>query len=274
MKKRSTPSSVAPKSASRLAAAPGQPSGPTRFSEIKVPAALRTSLATGNPHMDTLFTGEGIRPSTCCLVTGEPGRGKTTLMLQLADSLAGQGHLVLFNSCEENSAQVFMNAEKRGLKNILNPSNNIWFSSYFDVTELLEWCETARKTHGKNLPKGRGVFLIEDSLQTMERTEKRRGRPASKLQQQADAVWDIASWAKEHMTCALIIGQVTKDGEFAGKQEVKHAIDVHMHLYKDKDRKSDTFGRMILENQKNRMGTSGLYFPYTFGKNGIQFDDA
>jgi predicted ATP-dependent serine protease len=59
-----------------------------RFSDIKIPDALRTTLKTGWEYIDALFTGEGIRPSTCCMVTGLPGGGKTTISLQLANSLA------------------------------------------------------------------------------------------------------------------------------------------------------------------------------------------
>ena len=117
------------------------------------------------------------------------------------------------------------------------------------------------------------MFLFVDSLQTIERTAKGPGRPAGPAQQQSEAMWDIAAWCKETMNVAIIIGQVTKDGTFAGKQEVKHAVDCHLHLAMDTDKKSDTYKQRVAEMQKNRFGTSGLFFPYEINSKGIQFSE-
>ena len=239
-----------------------------RFSDIKIPDALRTTLKTGWEYIDALFTGEGIRPSTCCMVTGLPGGGKTTISLQLANSLAEQGHVVLYNSCEESGAQIKMKLEKMEF-NALLESDNAYFSSFFDISDILDFADKVRAKH--KLEAGKGMFLFVDSLQTIERTSKGAGRPAGPAQQQCDAMWDIAAWCKENMTVALIIGQVTKDGTFAGKQEVKHAVDCHMHLAMDTDKKSETYRQRVAEMQKNRFGTSGLFFPYEISSKGIEF---
>ena len=97
-----------------------------RFADIKVPDALRKTLKTGWEYIDALFTGEGIRPSTCCMVTGLPGGGKTTISLQMANSLAEQGHVVLYNSCEESGAQIKMKLEKMGFdaSSLTKPSSD------------------------------------------------------------------------------------------------------------------------------------------------------
>ena len=239
-----------------------------RFSDIKIPDALRTTLKTGWEYIDALFTGEGIRPSTCCMVTGLPGGGKTTISLQLANSLAEQGHVVLYNSCEESGAQIKMKLEKMEF-NALLESNNAYFSSFYDIADILEFADKVRKQH--KLAAGKGFFLFVDSLQTIERASKGAGRPAGPAQQQCDAMWDVAGWCKENMTVAMIIGQVTKDGTFAGKQEVKHAVDCHLHLAMDTDKKSETYRQRVAEMQKNRFGASGLFFPYEISGKGIEF---
>ena len=239
-----------------------------RFSDIKIPDALRTTLKTGWEYIDALFTGEGIRPSTCCMVSGLPGGGKTTISLQLANALAEQGHVVLYNSCEESGAQIKMKLEKMEF-NALLESNNAYFSSFYDISDILAFADKVRKQH--KLEAGKGFFLFVDSLQTIERTSKGAGRPAGPAQQQCDAMWDIAGWCKENMTVAMIIGQVTKDGTFAGKQEVKHAVDCHLHLAMDTDKKSETYRQRVAEMQKNRFGASGLFFPYEISSKGIEF---
>ena len=239
-----------------------------RFSDIKIPDALRTTLKTGWEYIDALFTGEGIRPSTCCMITGLPGGGKTTISLQLANSLAEQGHVVLYNSCEESGAQIKMKLEKMEF-NALLESNNAYFSSFYDISDILDFANKVRKQH--KLEAGKGFFLFVDSLQTIERASKGAGRPAGPAQQQCDAMWDVAGWCKENMTVAMIIGQVTKDGTFAGKQEVKHAVDCHLHLAMDTDKKSETYRQRVAEMQKNRFGTSGLFFPYEISSKGIEF---
>lgn len=239
-----------------------------RFSDIKIPDALRTTLKTGWEYIDALFTGEGIRPSTCCMVTGLPGGGKTTISLQMANSLAEQGHVVLYNSCEESGAQIKMKLEKMEF-NALLESNNAYFSSFYDIADILEFADKVRKQH--KLAAGKGFFLFVDSLQTIERASKGAGRPAGPAQQQCDAMWDVAGWCKENMTVAMIIGQVTKDGTFAGKQEVKHAVDCHLHLAMDTDKKSETYRQRVAEMQKNRFGASGLFFPYDISSKGIEF---
>jgi len=239
-----------------------------RFSDIKIPNALRTTLKTGWEYIDALFTGEGIRPSTCCMVTGLPGGGKTTISLQLANSLAEQGHVVLYNSCEESGAQIKMKLEKMEFDALLQ-SENAYFSSFFDISDILGFADKVRAKH--KLEAGKGMFLFVDSLQTIERSSKGAGRPSGPAQQQCDAMWDIAAWSKANMTVALIIGQVTKDGTFAGKQEVKHAVDCHLHLAMDTDKKSETYRQRVAEMQKNRFGTSGLFFPYEISGKGIEF---
>lgn len=235
-----------------------------KFSDITVPDALRTTLKTGWEYIDALFTGEGIRPSTCAMITGLPGAGKTTISLQLADYLISQGHTVFYNSCEESAQQLKMTLERMSLTHMLEDG---FHASLTEVGDILDTANNLRK----NVAPGKGFFLFVDSLQTIEKAQKGPGRPASQQSQATEAMWDIAGWCKDNMTVALVIGQVTKDGVFAGKQEVKHAIDCHLHLSIDTDKKSDTYKQRVAEMQKNRFGSTGLFFPYEIDSSGITF---
>lgn len=148
-----------------------------KFSDITVPDALRTSLKTGWEYIDALFTGEGIRPSTCCMVTGLPGAGKTTIALQLADALIGEGHTVFYNSCEESGQQLKITLERMGLKHMLE---NGFHASLCEIGEILESADKIRQ----NVTPGKGFFLFVDSLQTIEKAREGRGvLPRSRIRQ-------------------------------------------------------------------------------------------
>ena len=69
----------------------------------------------------------------------------------------------------------------------------------------------------------------------------------------------------------FLIGQVTKDGTFAGKQELKHAIDVHLHMGIDTDKNSPMKGERFMEMEKNRFGLTGVPYYYRTVKAGIEF---
>lgn len=239
--------------------------GPQKFSDIDVPDILRTTVATGWNEVDALFTGTGIRPSTVTLVTGLPGAGKTTINLQLADKLAALGHTVLYNSCEESGQQLKMKLEKLELNDMIEKG---YHASLTEIGEILEQAEKLRAQTAE----GKQFFLFIDSIQTVEKAHEGRGRKPSQQNQSTEAVWDITAWCKQTMAIATIIGQVTKDGEFEGKQTLKHAIDCHLHLHVDTDRKSDTHGKRVAEMEKNRWGTAGLYFTYEVDSSGIRFE--
>jgi len=240
----------------------------TTFGDIVVPDELRRVNKSGIPEIDVLFAGEGIRPSTVALLTGLPGAGKTTLSLQLACALAGMGHIVQYNSCEESLEQLKMNIERMNLPASIN---KVHPSSFSEVNEILDHANSIKSNH--RIARDKGFFLFIDSLQTIEkaREEGLRGRNHSQANQAVIATWDISNWCKETYNTAIIIGQVTKDGEFAGKNELKHAIDCHLHMAIDKDRQAPTYGERFITATKNRFGATGIDYYYTTGRAGITF---
>ena len=89
----------------------------TNILDVKIPDQLRQRNKCGVPFIDDAFGGEGFTPSTISLFTGEPGAGKTTLMLTLADALTSQGYSCLFNTAEESLYQVKLTCERLDIRN-------------------------------------------------------------------------------------------------------------------------------------------------------------
>jgi predicted ATP-dependent serine protease len=79
----------------------------------------------------------------------------------------------------------------------------------------------------------------------------------------------LTDWAKANYGVVIFIGQVTKSGDFAGKQTILHAIDVRGRLYIDEDKRSETYGERIWEITKNRFGCSGKSYVLGMSKKGL-----
>lgn len=234
----------------------------TNILDIELPPELEHSIKTGNHFTDELFAGDGILPSTVALVTGCPGSGKTTLMLQMADTLTAMGHKAIYNTGEESIYQVRRVTKRLNLRHGFLPKYEN------KVEKLLEHADNVAAAHPD-----KKVFIIQDSLQCLETTpeEGRRGRPQSREKEIVEAAAKVTQWAKDSFHVALIIGQVGKQNQFIGKQVIKHMVDCHLHLDFDTDRRSDTHGERTAEMTKNRFGVAGTYYAYELGNRGIRF---
>jgi DNA repair protein RadA/Sms len=243
----------------------GQPTvnNSTNILDIDVPAALEENVPTGFAHIDALFAGDGVTPSTAAIVTGIPGAGKTTLMLQLADAVTGAGHIALYNTGEESLYQVRKVVRRLGLQNGFIPS---YESSAQDIVKKAKAIQRANP--------GKQVFLFVDSLQCVEvdREKGKKGRTPSQGNKEVGATEILTQWAKETFGILMIIGMVTKDGTFAGKQAIRHIVDAHLHLSVDTDRKSDTYGQRVATMEKNRFGASAIGYTYEINSAGVQFE--
>jgi len=80
----------------------------------------------------------------------------------------------------------------------------------------------------------------------------------------------LCQFAKDTYAIIIVIGQVNKNGELAGKQVLKHMIDAHCHLYVDTDRRSETYGERLFEVQKNRFGCSGIEYVLNMSAHGFK----
>lgn len=232
----------------------------TNILDVNVPPELRVKHSSGIDWINDALGGEGFTPSTAMMVTGEPGAGKTTLMLQIADALTSAGHVALLNSGEESHYQVKMVAERLKLKHgfIIGQDDKL--------QDLLEHADQIRAENPK-----RQVFILQDSLQTLDDGKYKDGtiNSASALR----CTEELTNWSKKKVNgrfgIVAFIGQVNKGGQFSGKNGIKHAIDVHAHIYFDRDKKSETYGERLFEVQKNRFGCNGKTYIVGMEKDGL-----
>ena len=131
----------------------------TNILDIEVPEALKHKFATGIDFVDGAIGGQGFTPSAVTLFTGEPGAGKTTLVLKIADAITRKKGVALFNTAEESLFQTAMTAKRLKLRHGFKCGNTN------DIGELIEKA-TAIMAEKEN--KGKQFFLIVDSLQCMD----------------------------------------------------------------------------------------------------------
>jgi DNA repair protein RadA/Sms len=227
----------------------------TNINDLTVPDALRARKKAGLEWFDDAIGGEGFVPSSVMMLTGTPGAGKTTLLLQLADAITKSGHICLYNTGEESLYQVKMVAERLNLKNGFIVGQDTL------VPDLLEHADQIRKQH-----KGKQIFILQDSLQTLDDGKWKDG---SNSMTPVRATEMLTDWAKSNYGIVVFIGQVTKSGDFAGKQTILHAVDVRGQLYIDEEKRSDTYGERIFEVTKNRFGCSGRSYILGINRNGL-----
>jgi DNA repair protein RadA/Sms len=227
----------------------------TSIKSIVVPDALRNRRKTGLDFFDAAVGGAGLVPSSVVMLTGTPGAGKTTMLLQLADAITGSGHICLYNTGEESLYQVKMVAERLKLRNGFLVGQDTL------IGDLL-----AHADHIRAANPGKQVFILQDSLQTLD-DGKYTGGTNSMTPVRCTEM--LTNWAKATYGIACFIGQVTKGGDFAGKQTILHAVDVRGQLYIDEEKKSETYGERIFEITKNRFGCSGKSYILGLGTTGL-----
>ena len=228
----------------------------TNILSVKVPDALRTKVKTGIDYIDGSFGGQGMTPSQVTLFTGTPGAGKTTMMLGLCNSISANGGVAVFNTGEESLYQVKMTAERLKLR------HGFAVGEETHVPTLLEKCDALRAKN-PNKP----FVLVVDSLQTLndgKYGDNTNGRTPER------ALAMITDWCKEHNTCAIIIGQVGKNGQFSGRNVLKHMVDSMLTLTVEEDAKSELYGCRVLEMTKNRFGGAGARFYMDLKKGGFR----
>lgn len=228
----------------------------TNILDVQVPPQLRIRRSVGIQWLNQALGGGGAIPSTVGMVTGRPGYGKSTLVRQLADSITGEGHIALYNTGEESLEQAKMRVEEMGLTHGFKCGTETY------IGKLLAF---ARKLQEEN-PK-KQIFILQDSLQKLNDGYYKDGGMTAMTA--VRVCQELTAWAKETYGIVLFVGQVTKDGVFAGKNQIKHEVDLHLELLLDEDRESSTRGCKVLTVSKNRFGPDGLSFPYVLTKKGL-----
>ncbi len=226
--------------------------------EIEIPKYLNNPIKTGLSYMDYILGEAGFYPTQSTILTGDPGCGKTTLALEMASAMRGLGTTVAFASCEMRREMVakFQKRLKADhpIKVITDKivrtksgKTRIPFASH--VPTLIETCERIRAQNPD-----RPFVLIVDSLQELDDGSFRTGRKTTKTAYRA--LDQLNNYCKQTECALIVIGQVTKSGQMAGSNGIKHLIDAHLHISKE-EKDEDLRGARILQATKNRFAGCG-----------------
>jgi DNA repair protein RadA/Sms len=209
---------------------PGAQAGPTPIGDIEVQGDAR--LCTKIGELDRVLGG-GVVPGSVILIGGDPGIGKTTLLLQALPRLAPDGGKVLYVSGEESPRQIKMRGERLGA----------------DSPALYVLAETCLEAILKAVQELQPAALVVDSIQTVY-TEQIPSAPGSVSQVQEVAA-QLMWFAKRSGVPAFIIGHVTKEGAIAGPRLLEHIVDTVLYFEGDK-----SHAYRILRAVKNRFGST------------------
>ena len=195
-------------------------------SEIALPERQQTGIAEFDRAV-----GGGLVAGSATLMGGDPGIGKSTLLLQVSARLAENGLSVAYISGEEAADQVRLRARRLGLGKA-----PVKLASATSVRDILT-------TLGRDAPD----FVVIDSIQTMH-SDLIEGAPGTVSQVRASAQ-EIIKFAKEHGTMVMLVGHVTKDGNIAGPRVLEHMVDTVMSFEGERSHQY-----RILRAIKNRFG--------------------
>lgn len=197
----------------------------------KVKADESYRIKTGMDELDRVLGG-GLVQGSVVLLGGDPGIGKSTILLQICNNLAKEG-VVLYVSGEESDSQIKMRADRIGKQD-----DNVLLYTTNDLEDI----ETAVMD---KKPK----VIIVDSIQTMYRNEIDAAQGS--LSQVREVTASLTYLAKQTNTTTIIVGHVTKDGNVAGPKTLEHIVDTVLYFEGDK---YESF--RILRANKNRYGST------------------
>lgn len=199
----------------------------TRMAEVKLLDDVR--LSSGSPELDRVLGG-GIITGSAILLGGDPGIGKSTILLQTVAHLSQQMN-VLYVTGEESLQQVTLRARRLGL-----PQDKVWLLADTHVETIL--------AHVKKI---KPQVLVVDSIQTMH-TSLLNSAPGS-VGQVRESAMQLVTYAKQTDTALFLVGHVTKEGSLAGPRVLEHMVDTVLYF----EGEADSRYRMI-RAVKNRFG--------------------
>src|SRR4051794_15920165 len=236
-----------------VAEAASEPAGRTTASPVTRPAvpigevsvedsAFRTS---GVPELDRVLGG-GLVPGAAILLAGEPGVGKSTLLLEVAAQTARYQRRTLYVTGEESASQVRLRADRTG-----GVHDELYLAAETDLGAVLTHIEDVRPT-----------LLVVDSIQTIGASGV-DGVPGG-VSQVKEVAAALIRVAKTRNITTVIVGHVTKDGSIAGPRVLEHVVDVVLHFEGDRDSRF----RMV-RAMKNRFGPIDEVGCFALGADGI-----
>ncbi len=208
----------------------GAQTGPVPIDSIELGAEIR--MHTEIQEFDRVLGG-GLVPGTLVLIGGDPGIGKSTLMLQVLYGLAVQGHKVLYVSGEESIRQIRLRSKRL---NTVSP--NMLVVSEVEVESIMSMIESTQP-----------AVIVIDSIQTMFNGDL--GSAPGSISQVRESTVRLMLMAKKSGIPTLLVGHVTKDGAIAGPKLLEHMVDTVLYFEGD----SNHIFR-ILRAVKNRFGST------------------
>ncbi len=227
-------------------AGPGASDAGVSVSLSQITAEFQARIGTGLPEFDRVLGG-GVLPGSVVLLGGEPGIGKSTLLLQALGKLAHGGAACLYVSCEESLDQIKMRAERLGLGDA--PLNVSPDTDLEGVLSLLRRAEPA--------------VVAVDSIQRLSLADL--DSPAGSLKQVSLCATALTEACKRQGCALFLVGHVTKQGYIAGPRALEHLVDTVLYF------ESEKFQTLrILRAAKNRFGAVNEIGVFQMAEHGLR----
>jgi len=203
-----------------------QVDAPQRLEDIELTDDI--TIRSGIDELDHVL-GTGFVQGSIVLLGGEPGIGKSTLSLQMAQNMGNDGHKVLYISGEESLKQIASRAKRTG-----SVMDKVWIVNETDLEGILQLLESHQPD-----------FVIFDSIQVFASSDIPGG--GGSVSQVRHCANKCIQWIKKNQKIGVIIGHITKDGQIAGPKVLEHMVDVILYLEGER-----TNRYRLLRSYKNR----------------------
>ncbi|MBO5906784.1 MAG: DNA repair protein RadA [Clostridia bacterium] len=213
-----------------------------KFCDLKMPEYMRTK--TGMGELDRVLGG-GLVSSSAVLLSGEPGIGKSTLLLQICSELA-KSRRVLYVSGEESKGQLKLRAERLGIE-----GEDIYLLTETDVDSILEECTSLKPD-----------VIIIDSVQTLS-SGRFTSAPGS-ITQVRESAMTFINYAKSNGAAVFLVGHVNKEGGISGPKILEHMVDAVLCFEGER-----TNSYRIIRANKNRFGSTNEIGVFEMGDRGL-----
>jgi DNA repair protein RadA/Sms len=220
------------------------PSDPVLYKDIK--EAKKKRIQTGIEEFNRVIGG-GVVLGSLVLVGGEPGIGKSTLMLQISRDLASQGEKVLYVSGEESLEQIKLRGQRLGVE-----SGELYLLAETNCERMMAQAEKLRPQ----------VFIL-DSVQTAF-SSNLTSSPGT-ISQVREVTNQVFRFAKTNEISSFLIGHITKEGSLAGPKSLEHMVDVVLYFEGERDH-----NYRVLRALKNRFGPVSELAVFEMAEKGLQ----
>ena len=217
---------------------------PVKIKDVSLETDER--VTTGISELDRVLGG-GIVKGSLVLVGGDPGIGKSTLLLQMCAKLSDKNVSVLYVSGEESERQIALRSERLGGKS----------------SELLLFCETDIEKIETAIENGKPEIVIVDSIQTM--YSSKADSAAGSISQVREVTSTLLRISKGLGVSIFIVGHVTKEGTVAGPRTLEHMVDTVLYFEGE-----DVASYRILRAVKNRFGSTNEVGVFDMGQTGLR----